>query len=196
MPLARYAVFGASIAGLVVASSRLPSVWAYPFVLVTALLVGLGIHDLRQPLHSVRRNYPIVGRLRWFFEGIRPAIRQFLLEDEQAKVPFSRIQRSLVYARAKNESSEVAFGTLTDVYQNGYEFIAHSVRPVEPGDPATFRVPIGGADCTQPRARSMRGCLPRCSTMMRYAAVWPHGGSQFRQTHFSSARCTTPLRTM
>lgn len=155
MPLARYAVFVASIAGLAVAASRLPSVWAYPFVLVSALLVGLGIHDLMQPLHSVRRNYPIVGRLRWFFEGIRPAIRQYLLEDEQAKVPFSRAQRSLVYARAKNESSEVAFGTLTDVYRNGYEFIAHSVRPVPPGDPATFRVPIGGADCTQPYLASI-----------------------------------------
>lgn len=155
MPFARYTVFGVSVIALAVTASMLPTAWALPLVACCALLVGLGIHDLRQPLHSVRRNYPVVGRLRWVFEGMRPAIRQYLLEDEQTKIPFSRAQRSLVYARAKDENSERAFGTLTDVYLNGYEFIAHSVRPVAPGDPATFRVPIGGADCSQPYLASI-----------------------------------------
>jgi glutamate synthase domain-containing protein 2 len=144
-----------SLAVLAVVGAFLPSLWAILLVIGCLVLVGLGIQDLTQPLHSVRRNYPIVGRLRWLFEGMRPAIRQYLLEDEQSKVPFSRVQRSLVYARAKNENSERPFGTLTDVYLNGYEFIAHSVSPVTPGDPATFRVPIGGADCKQPYLASI-----------------------------------------
>src|SRR3546814_14031021 len=83
-------------------------------------------------------------------EEIRPGLRQYLFEDEHEQTPFSRSQRSLVYARAKNEVSDRAFGTLVDVYKNGYEFIAHSTQPAPIADPATFRIKIGGKDCTAP----------------------------------------------
>jgi hypothetical protein len=61
-----------------------------------------------------------------------------------------------VYARAKNEVSDRPFGTLLDVYANGYEFIAHSTRPVPAADPSSFRVPIGGEACRQPCANAIR----------------------------------------
>lgn len=110
----------------------------------------MGLYDLGQSAHSVRRNYPLVGRLRWIFEDIRPGIRQYLFEDEHEKTPFSRSQRSLVYARAKNEVSDRPFGTLVDVYENGYEFIGHSSSPVPATDPSEFRLMIGGEACRQP----------------------------------------------
>ena len=78
-----------------------------------------------------------------------------LIEGDQEKTPFSRSQRSLVYARSKNESSERAFGTLLDVYQNGYEFIAHSTRPAPVADPKTFRLLVGGTDCREPYSASI-----------------------------------------
>ena len=151
----RFTVLGVSIIAAVVAGYHLPAVWAIPFFLVGAGLGLIGLYDLAQPLHSVRRNYPIIGRLRWLFEEIRPEIRQYLIEGDQEETPFSRSQRSLVYARAKNESSDRAFGTLLDVYENGYEFIAHSTRPAAPADPSAFRVMIGGDDCTQPYSASI-----------------------------------------
>ena len=155
MFLTRFTALGVTIIALFVSGYYLPAVWAFPIFAIALALTAIGLYDVAQPLHSVRRNYPIVGRLRWFFEEIRPEIRQYLIEDDQAKVPFSRAQRSLVYARAKNESSDRAFGTLVDVYENGHEFIAHSTRPAPPGDPATFRVPIGGKDCKQPYSASI-----------------------------------------
>lgn len=155
MSLVRFTVLGLSLLVLCVTAIALPSAWAIVLMVVSGAFVVVGLRDISQPLHSVRRNYPIVGHLRWFFEEIRPEIRQYLMEDDQVKVPFSRAQRSLVYARSKNQSSERAFGTLTDVYLNGYEFIAHSVRPVAAGDPTTFRVPIGGVDCSQPYSASI-----------------------------------------
>ena len=123
-----------------------------PTLLWVVLILGggltvLGLYDLVQRSHAVRRNYPSIGNLRWLFEAIRPEIRQYLIEGENEEAPFSRSQRSLVYARSKNEGSELAFGTLLDVYGNGYEFMAHSTRPAPPADPATFRIPIGGAEC-------------------------------------------------
>lgn len=155
MFLSRFTAFGISVVMALVSGYYLPSVWAVPFFIVGVGLTALGLYDLAQPVHSVRRNYPIIGRLRWFFEQIRPEIRQYLIEGSQEKVPFSRAQRSLVYQRAKNESSDIAFGTLVDVYENGYEFIAHSTRPAPPADPAGFRIRIGGKDCPQPYSASI-----------------------------------------
>jgi glutamate synthase domain-containing protein 2 len=149
MPLA------ASFALALISGLGLPAPWALLFFPVGLILTLVGLYDLRQPLHSVRRNYPIIGRLRWFFEEIRPEIRQYLIEGDHEQTPFSRSQRSLVYARAKNEVSDRAFGTLVDVYKNGYEFIAHSTQPVPVADPATFRIRIGGNDCSQPYMASI-----------------------------------------
>ena len=75
MLLTRFTALGISIIALMVSGYYLPAVWAVPMFVVTAALTAIGLYDLAQPLHSVRRNYPIIGRLRWFFEEIRPEIR-------------------------------------------------------------------------------------------------------------------------
>ena len=155
MSFIRFAPLALCLAAALLAIPGLPAPWAWALLVAGVILSGLGLYDLGQPLHSVRRNYPVVGRLRWFFEDIRPGIRQYLFEDEHEETPFSRSQRSLVYARAKNEVSDRAFGTLLDVYENGYEFIAHSTKPVPAADPASFRIPIGGEACRQPYSASI-----------------------------------------
>jgi hypothetical protein len=43
------------------------------------LLFLLGIWDLIQAEHSVLRNYPVIGHVRWLVEMIRPEILQYLL---------------------------------------------------------------------------------------------------------------------
>ena len=70
-------------------------------LLVCAALVGVGLHDLRQTRHAILRNYPVIGHLRFFFEYIRPEMRQYFIEGNREAMPFSRAQRSLVYQRAK-----------------------------------------------------------------------------------------------
>ena len=156
MRLSRYTVFAlcviAAIALLVALAWR-PGLW--PLALIAVALVALGLFDLAQTRHSVRRNYPVIGNFRWLIEWIRPEIRQYLIEGDHDQTPFSRSQRSLVYARAKGESSERAFGTQLDVYRDGYEFLSPSIRPVPVADPAGFRVPIGGDQCAQPYSASV-----------------------------------------
>ena len=154
MLLSRYTALGACLAGVLLAAVNLPQRWAVVIFAVALCLLIVGILDLFQTRHSVRRNYPIIGRLRWAFEKIRPEIRQYLIESDDDRTPFSRAQRSLVYARAKNESSDRAFGTLVDVYDNGYEFIAHSTRPANAADPA---MPAS----TSPSASNCRTMRPR-----------------------------------
>ncbi|MFZ4835571.1 FMN-binding glutamate synthase family protein [Rouxiella sp. Mn2063] len=123
--------------------------------LIFGALTLLGCHDVLQKPHAICRNYPVIGRIRFLIEFIRPELRQYLLEEDNAEVPFSRTQRSLVYRRAKNEMGEKPFGTLLDVYQTGYECIGHSMQPVPVADPESFRITIGGPDCTQPYSASV-----------------------------------------
>ncbi len=117
-------------------------------------LTALGVRDLRQTRHAILRNYPIIGHMRFLFEYIRPEIRQYFIESDSEAAPFSRAQRSLVYARAKGESDKRAFGTHRDVKGDGYEWINHSITP---GVAAThdFRLTIGGPACTQPYSASL-----------------------------------------
>ena len=134
--------------------------WRYPeFGVVLAVLGAglslLGVRDLIQRGHSIQRNYPVIGHVRWVVEMIRPELRQYLIEADTDSAPFSRIQRSLVYERAKDLSGERPFGTLLNVYRNGYQFIGHSTRPAIPGNPEGFRVDVGGTLCAKPYSASI-----------------------------------------
>ncbi len=133
-------------------SMVIPDWW---WLIVPALLVGVGIFDLIQPRHSIRRNYPVIGHVRWLVEMIRPEIRQYLLEDDDDATPFSRAQRSLIYQRAKAVSADHPFGTLVDVYAPDYEYMQHSARPVPPPDPKNLRIVIGGDQCSKPYSASI-----------------------------------------
>ena len=153
--LSRYAVFVGCVLFTLFGLPLWHHEWLWPFTLLTAVLSVVGIIDLLQSRHSVRRNYPILGNIRYAVEAIRPEIRQYLLESDSDALPFSRAQRSLVYSRAKNESADKPFGTLIDVYQTGFEFIGHSMRPAPLSDPNSFRVSIGGPQCSQPYSASI-----------------------------------------
>ncbi len=114
----------------------------------------LGFYDYFQPNHSLRRNYPFVGRFRYVLETIRPEIYQYFVESDTDGVPFSRDKRSLVYQRAKGARDTVPFGTLRDVYEVGYEWVNHSLQPLHL-ETKDLRVLVGGPDCTQPYSASI-----------------------------------------
>jgi len=123
--------------------------------LAFALLVGVGVRDVRQSRHSILRNYPVIGHLRFFFEFIRPEIRQYFIESDREKTPFSRQQRSLVYQRAKGEPDKRPFGTQLDTGAPGFEWINHSMAPTTLAT-HDFRIAIGDrSSCTQPYSASI-----------------------------------------
>ncbi len=151
----RYSVFilvtVATIAS-VVAAIWFPWVWlVFP---VFAGLSVLGIYDLLQTRHSILRNYPVIGHMRFLFEGIRPEIRQYIIESDQDEEPFSREERSIVYQRAKGVEDKRPFGTQQRVYDRGYSWLTHSIRPTSL-ETTDWRVKIGGPDCKQPYQASL-----------------------------------------
>ena len=126
--------------------------WALAFLVG----VGLGVHDTRQSRHSVLRNYPVIGHVRFLLEYIRPELRQYFIESDREAAPFSRQQRSLVYQRAKGAQDKRPFGTQLDVLAHGFEWINHSLVPSELAS-HDFRVTIGegGSSCSQPYSASV-----------------------------------------
>ncbi|MFT5710877.1 MAG: glutamate synthase domain-containing protein 2 [Halioglobus sp.] len=122
-------------------------------MLVVVPLVILGICDIVQTQHTLRRIYPVVGWLRYLFEYIRPEIQQYFVESDTNGVPVAREFRSLIYQRAKGARDTRPFGTIFDVNRDGYEWINHSLAPKHLTD-HNPRVVFGGSQCTQPYAAS------------------------------------------
>ena len=154
--MTRFTTFGLVILASFV-SLILCFTWSGWFVLPFVgflVLSAMGVYDVTQTKHSILRNYPVLGHMRFFFEGIRPEIRQYLIESDQDEEPFSRDYRSLVYQRAKGQEDARPFGTRESVYDAGYAWVTHSVQPVHIED-TDFRVTIGGKDCKQPYAASL-----------------------------------------
>ena len=121
----------------------------WPTLILLVPLAVLAWIDFFQSEHTLRRNYPLVSRIRWLMEDIRPFAQAYIVEDDLEGRPFSHQERALVYARAKGDLDAHPMGTELDVYSEEYEWLSHSIVPREDA-PEFWRVKIGGPDCKQP----------------------------------------------
>ena len=136
--------------------------WAYfqkealAALVVVAPFIYMGIADMIQTRQSLRRNFPLVGRLRYVFEDLRPKIQQYFVESDTDGVPINRIDRSVIYQRAKQQIDTTPFGTQLNVYAEGYEWMSHSIVPIDflkvDHHP---RIQVGNKDCLQPYSASI-----------------------------------------
>ena len=146
----RYAVW-AAVCGLTVLSALgilLSSHMIWPTV-VFGFFAVLGCRDYFKSTHPVRANYPLMGRLRYLLESIRPELRQYFWESDTDETPYSRNQRAMVYQRAKNNQAKRSFGTEKAVYEEDFNWLNHSVNPIKITD-HDFRTEVGveGQDLT------------------------------------------------
>ncbi len=116
--------------------------------------VGVRIYRLLSNQANHPSYFPLLGRIRYLFELIRPEINQYFVESNSDGVPFSREQRSIVYQRAKRELDTLPFGTQMNLYAEGYEWVNHSLAPHHV-DPASLRLTVGGSDCRLPYSASI-----------------------------------------
>ncbi len=110
------------------------------WILVTVglILAVVVVHDVVQRKHAILRNYPIIGHLRYLLERVGPELRQYIVTSNNEERPFSRDQRSWVYASAKRENNYSGFGTDDELELSpNYIVIKHSAFPLstrQPGD--------------------------------------------------------------
>src|SRR5699024_2350661 len=125
------------------------SLWWLLLTLPLWFLTLVGVYDLVQRNHSILRNYPLIGHLRYLMEELRPEIQQYFIERNTDGTPFDRDVRDLVYQRAKGTKDVDPFGTERNVYRPGYESFSHSMVPVphRENEPQTR---LGGPERTQP----------------------------------------------
>ena len=142
----RFAVPLALLALAIGAALWAPARWSL-WLLVP--LLAIAAWDFVQRRHTLRRNYPLLARVRWIMEDLRPFLRAYVVEGDLEGRPFSHDERALVYARAKGELDAHPFGTELDVYSEEYEWLAHSIAPNATA-PEQWRVKVGGAQCAKP----------------------------------------------
>ena len=150
----RYLLFLLALAVTLIEGGLTAGGGGSPWLLAGALAFAvLGGHDLIQARHSILRNYPILGHLRFLLEAVRAEMRQYFLEGDNDAVPYSRNKRSTVYQRAKQALDKRPFGTKLDVYASGFEWLNHSILAKLPtAEPD--RIIIGGPECTLPYSSS------------------------------------------
>jgi glutamate synthase domain-containing protein 2 len=118
---------------------------------VLGLLAFVFIRDITQKKHSVLRNYPIVGRLRYFFEQLGEYFRQYFFAGDRDEMPFNRATRGWVYRLAKNEGGTIGFGSTYDLHQPGaLIFVNHPFPVLEEERLPTPSLLLGEGYCKQP----------------------------------------------
>ncbi|WP_436842042.1 FMN-binding glutamate synthase family protein [Streptomyces virginiae] len=131
------------------AAAVLVSPWWSAAAAPLLLLAATALHDVVQRRHSVLRNYPVLGHLRFALEKLRPELQQYFIERNFDGRPFDRDTRDIVYERAKGTDAEEPFGTELDLYRAGSEYLTPSMAP-RPVSTTAPKVRIGGPDCTRP----------------------------------------------
>jgi hypothetical protein len=93
-------------------------------------LVFVFVSDITQKKHSVLRNYPVIGRLRYFFEQLGEYFRQYFFAGDRDEMPFNRSTRGWVYRLANNEGGVIGFGSTYDLHQSGALIFVNHPFPV------------------------------------------------------------------
>lgn len=131
--------------------SFLSYLFALGLVVLIFYIIILYFIDITQTKQAIRRNYPVIGRFRYFFEHIGEFFRQYFFSMDREEMPFNRAQRSWVYRAAKNLNNTVAFGSSRDLKRPGTVLFVNSPYPTLGEDSVPAKeLTIGGNSCDKP----------------------------------------------
>ncbi|MEJ2390272.1 MAG: FMN-binding glutamate synthase family protein [Gammaproteobacteria bacterium] len=120
------------------------------FVLGLLILAFMYWQDVHQTAHAIRRNYPVIGRLRYRFERLGEYFRQYFFANDREEQPFNRALRSWVYRTAKGLGGLISFGSTHNLNQPGsFIFVNASFPKLEEEKVSMPPITIGGR-CNKP----------------------------------------------
>ncbi len=111
-------------------------------VLFPIWIIYMFISDVMNKKNTIKHNFPVLGRLRYFLESIGPELRQYIVANNREELPFNRSQRSWIYASSKKENNYEGFGTDKDIYAPGHVFINPAMFP--------YKVPANHVNAKDP----------------------------------------------
>jgi glutamate synthase (ferredoxin) len=95
------------------------------------VLLLVTIYDIVQKKHAILRNFPILGHFRYLLETIGPELRQYIVTSNNEERPFSRDERTWVYASSKKQNNYFGFGTDDDLERDpNHLIIKHAAFPL------------------------------------------------------------------
>lgn len=153
------------------------TVWI--FLAAIAVLLGVVIYDVTQTRHAILRNFPIIGHFRYWLETIGPELRQYIVTSNNEERPFSRDQRSWIYASAKKQNNYFAFGTDNDLeLMPNFLIIKHAAFPLpevhagEPGYDPSYKVPCAKVlGAKRKRKKAFRAASVINTSAMSYGSL-------------------------
>ena len=126
----------------------------FVFVIGLAILAAIVMYfiDKTQKKHTIRRNFPVIGRFRWLFEHLGEFFRQYFFAMDREELPFNRAQRVWVYKAAKGKNNAVAFGSTRNLDRRGAMIFLNCAFPVMKKDAVEADNLIIGPYAKQPYA--------------------------------------------
>lgn len=118
--------------------------------IVLLVLLILFIQDIRQKEHAVRRNFPIIGRMRYFLERQGEYFRQYFFAMDREELPFNRATRAWVYRTAKGLGGMIGFGSTNDVREPGTILFINSPYPILEEESDHCPPLVIGEQCSKP----------------------------------------------
>jgi glutamate synthase domain-containing protein 2 len=115
-----------------------------------AAIVVIYIIDVTQTTQAIRRNYPVIGRFRYFFETLGGFFRQYFFAMDREEMPFNRAERSWVYRAAKDLDNTTAFGSTRNLSPPGTVLFVNCAFPTLGTDAAQVGAITIGPDCKHP----------------------------------------------
>jgi len=113
-------------------------------------VVVVYIIDISQTKHALRRNYPVIGHFRYFFEEMGKFFRQYFFAMDREEMPFNRAERSWVYRAAKDLDNTTAFGSTRSLTPSGTILFVNCPFPTLGTDAAEVCEVTIGPTCDKP----------------------------------------------
>ena len=128
----------------------LSSVFLFVIGSLVLIVAVIYVIDRTQKQQAVRRNFPVIGRFRYWFEHLGEFFRQYFFAMDREEMPFNRAERSWVYRAAKGVDATVAFGSSRDLKPTGTVLFVNCPYPTLDEDAAPIGAVMVGPNCEQP----------------------------------------------
>jgi len=112
--------------------------------IIMLVLVAMFLQDIFQPHSAVRRNYPVIGRLRYFLEKQGEFFRQYFFAHDREEQPFNRSTRNYIYRASKNIEPVIGFGSTNDLRDPGTVIFVSTPFAKEDEDVSTTKPKVIG----------------------------------------------------
>src|SRR3990167_2108686 len=113
-------------------------------------LMVIYIWDVTQKEHTILRNYPVIGHIRYIAEDLGVYLRQYFYARDREELPFNRDQRQWVGHASDNVDTTIGFGSTRDLRVTGTVLFVDAAFPILNQDALKTRPVTFGPETKHP----------------------------------------------